>query len=202
MPYRLPKGYKPNPRPVYFEDATEDVWQPRLYQEVAADPRCANTILDLGCGNGEKLVALPGRFRVIGVDKGPNIQRAVRQARGEWVALDLERAFPSIPAPARVTIICADVVEHLRDPRRLLYGLSRAHRLGSPLIVVSTPDRDKTRGEDNLGPPGNPCHAREWTPAEFQRLLEDYGLFAEPVRWTLTSTRDERRDTMVFTVAQ
>lgn len=202
MPYRLPPNYTCNPEPAYFVDDTVAVWQPDLYEEVASDARCGGTILDLGCGAGDKLVALDDRFALVGVDCGENIQTAIRQMRGSWLALDLEAAFPEIESPAETTIICADVIEHLRDPRVLLWGLSKAHFDGCPLIVVSTPDRDKARGPGDLGPPLNPCHAREWAPREFRRLLADYGLRSEATRWTRSSSRDERRDTMVFTVAQ
>jgi predicted TPR repeat methyltransferase len=202
MSFRLPPAYTPNPEPTYFVDDTSAVWQPDLYAEVASDARCGGTILDLGCGAGDKLVALDDRFALVGVDCGENIQTAVRQTRGRWLALDLEAAFPEIESPSETTIIAADVVEHLRDPRLILWGLSKAHFDGSPLIVISTPDRDKLHGPDHLGPPANPCHAREWAPHEFRRLLADYGLRSEPTRWTRSSSASERRDTMVFTVAQ
>lgn len=202
MAYRLPRDYVSRTAPAYYDDDTEAVWQPDLYSEVAADPRCTTTILDLGCGNGDKLVALDERFALVGVDCGANIQRAIRQPRGSWNALDLEAAFPDIDGVAETTIICADVVEHLRDPRRLLYGLSQAHRAGCPLIVISTPDRVALYGAGHLGPPPNKCHAREWAPHEFRRLLADYGMRSEPTRWTRSSTLSENRATMVFTVAK
>jgi hypothetical protein len=53
--------------------------------------------------------------------------------------------------------------------------------LPQPLVYpfaghMSTPERDLVRGPDDLGPPGNPHHVREWNLAELERLLTWAGL--------------------------
>jgi SAM-dependent methyltransferase len=203
--FHLPPGYVERSDPAYFVDDTAEVWQPDLYEEVAADPRCAGTILDLGCGNGDKLAVLADRFEVVGVDYGENIQRAVRHGVGSWIAFDLSDGWPKpwllIPPPKTLTIICADLIEHLPDPSALLADMAWAHRAGCPLIVLSTPDRTRRAASEQFGPPANPCHVREWAPDEFAALLADYGMVAE-MRWTRSSSGSDARDTIVATVAQ
>lgn len=199
----LPRGYTPNPEPAYYTDDTRVVWQPDLYETVAADPRCASTILDLGCGAAGKAIALQDRYTVVGVDHGENLHRAITAGLILGWELDLESQWPRhSPAGYRsVTIICADVIEHLRDPTRLLEGLAEAHNAGCPLIAVSSPDRDLVHGPGHRGPPANPCHAREWSAAEFVTLFASYGMAAEQ-SWTRSSTLAADQHTTLLLVGR
>lgn len=202
--FHLPAGYVERSEPAYFVDETVAVWQPDLYAEVAADARFTGTVLDVGCGSAGKLAALPEAVRVIGVDTGTNaaLARQTLGQRGAVIECDLEVSpLPLWEDPRGLTIICADVIEHLVDPAYLLAGLAAAHRAGCPLIVVSTPDRDRLHGSDHHGPPANPCHVREWAPSEFEALFADYGMTGV-LRWTRSSSLDDRHDTMVLTIAQ
>ena len=131
-------------------------------------------MIDIGCGRAEKLAPLSEEFRLVGVDFGSNIAE-VRQRFpvGDWIEWDLERKAP-IPLPdgsAGGAIVCADVIEHLRDPRPLLRNL-RLLLDDAPFALLSTPERDITRGEDHGGPPDNPHHVREWNLAELEQLLD------------------------------
>ena len=71
-------------------------------------------------------------------------------------------------------IICADVIEHVRDPYVLLAAV-RSLMGDSTLALISTPDRSRIPGAPPLGPPGNPRHVREWSMAEFELLLTAAG---------------------------
>lgn len=199
----LPRGYLWNPVPTYFSDTTVAVFQPDVYWTVAADPRCAKTIIDIGCGSAAKSLALQDRYTVIGVDRGENLRRAIAAGLVLGWELDLEHEWPSQSAAGyrRVTIICADVIEHLADPTRLLEGLAEAHRRGCPLIAVTSPDRDRVHGAGHLGPPANPCHAREWSAAELVTLLASYGMRAEQ-SWTRSSSLSPEENTTLILVGQ
>mmetsp|Transcript_126749 Transcript_126749/g.405862 ORF Transcript_126749/g.405862 Transcript_126749/m.405862 type:complete len:210 (+) Transcript_126749:557-1186(+) len=76
-------------------------------------------------------------------------------------------------------VIAAEVVEHLRRPRRLLRVLRRllAPGGGAVAAVLTTPDRDAWYDRRyHLGPPHNPAHVREWNATEFVRFLACEGL--------------------------
>ncbi|MGH9892235.1 MAG: glycosyltransferase, partial [bacterium] len=71
-------------------------------------------------------------------------------------------------------VICADVVQQVPDPRRLLSGIGHAVSDGG-MALISTPDRTRLRPETPMGPPSIPNHIREWSPEEFSLLLESCG---------------------------
>jgi SAM-dependent methyltransferase len=74
-------------------------------------------VLDLGCASGHlaKILAERG-FDVTGVDDGPGmlVPSSVR-----FVRADLEQGLPELEGQFDF-ILCADVLEHLRDPLRML----------------------------------------------------------------------------------
>lgn len=146
-------------------------YQEDVYRMVAEHPGI-DTVYDIGCGHGEKLVSMfPGRS-LCGVDFGPNIDWCRKNQRGAaWWEADLEsNDLRSLTPGVRTAIICADVIEHLVNLGPLLTFLRRASRKAG-LVVISTPDRELIHGFGCLGPPVNRCHAREWTTMEFSRLL-------------------------------
>jgi hypothetical protein len=63
----------------------------------------------------------------------------------------------------------------MRNPLPLLRNLR--HLLAdAPFAVLSTPERDLVRGAEDMGPPLNPAHVREWNLAELERLLAWAGI--------------------------
>jgi SAM-dependent methyltransferase len=144
-------------------------WQPDVYLAARALARAlpagrggARRIIDVGCGNGAKLIALAADcpdVATIGIDRGANLARARARA----------------PALAGSVVINADVIEHLPDPHQLLAQLRAAHA-HAELILLSTPERHLTRGLRDPGPPGNPAHIQEWTVRELGALLRAEGL--------------------------
>lgn len=70
-------------------------------------------------------------------------------------------------------IICADVIEHLRDPDILLDTLY-SHMNEKSILVLSTPDRDMRRGVNNLQSP-NQYHVREWNMQELSMYVQHKG---------------------------
>lgn len=185
-------GYVENPGPVYFlDDVTSDrgiVFQPDVYTfaEWAAQLAGIETVIDVGCGWGDKLAALHERhpeWRYVGVDYGDNIAHC-REAYswGHWIDHDLEEPidlFTRVVGPR--VVICSDVIEHLVDPTGLLSTLKQS---AAHAIVLSTPERDLQYGYDHMGPSTNLCHIREWNGTELRALLEQAGLTANHVGLT------------------
>lgn len=185
----LPEGYRTNLPASADRDGTP-YWQHGLdhndirYQvpvyRLAADrarrlsPRL---VMDIGCGSGDKLAEFFGTAsaRVVGVDQDSAISLARSRFTGiEWLAgdLDSEQFWNGLIAHQPDLVICADVIEHLVDPRGLL---RRLHRLtGAGLLILSTPDRSRF-DQTSLGPPGNPRHIREWSADELAKLVEASG---------------------------
>ncbi len=193
--YFLKPGYRSRERPEYFVDDTPGVvYQPDVYPLSAAAARAlgASALVDVGCGRAQKLLDCAGSLDTIGIDFGPNLDhcRAHHPSR-TWLDCDLDRPhrLPARPRDLRRSVlVCSDVIEHLTHPEHLLASLRAA--LGhARLLVLSTPERDLTRGIHDVGPPANPCHVREWNLPEFALLLEHHGL--PPCRIGLTRSDDQ-----------
>lgn len=158
-------------------------WQPDVYLAARAVAAAlpATRIVDVGCGNGAKLIELArdARLATIGIDRGANLARARASAPElDWRDHDLQdaAALPVTPDElAGSIVINADVIEHLPEPERLLAKLRAAHERAE-LILLSTPERHLTRGLRDPGPPGNPAHIQEWTVRELGALLRSAGL--------------------------
>lgn len=199
----LKPGYAARPKPAYFTDVPDDgiIWQPDVYPIAArfAKKLGAGTIIDIGCGRALKLARLheqhPG-WDFIGVDYGPNIDWCHRHYDfGTWIEANLEdgrTAAFSARAGEKAVVICSDVLEHLVNPAPLLRAIRKLLSRGAAVAVFSTPERDLTRGENDLGPPGNPCHVREWNLAEFSALLQWAGF--DLIHLGLTRSNDAGTD--------
>jgi SAM-dependent methyltransferase len=200
--YFLKDRYIERPQPEYFEDVVQDAeWQPNVYRaaaELARKLGCGR-IVDIGCGYARKLLGLHPEFEIVGIDFGENIDHCRGYGFGTWLEWDIEREpMPQLEADGSV-IICADVIEHLVDPLKLLHHLKVLLEQAS-VAILSTPERDLARGVDHMGPPDNECHVREWNRAELQTLLEYVGL--APLRIELTETSDQSKEklTMMATI--
>ena len=94
--------------------------RPEIVNMVPAD---AVLVLDIGCATGALGLALKRslpRAHVIGVEKDQRAARVARSRLDEVLCLDLD-SLTERQIPGRYdVIICADVIEHLRDPERFL----------------------------------------------------------------------------------
>lgn len=88
-------------------------------------------------------------------------------------------------------IVCKEVIEHLVNPDYMLLSLKKLMDY-APVCLLSTPERDLTRGTGDPGPPLNPTHVREWNLKEFKQLLSFAGLNIEHIG--LTASDDRRRE--------
>jgi SAM-dependent methyltransferase len=185
--YCLPGGYVEQEPALYVPAVSGVVWQPDVYPyaaQLAAQARCSR-IIDLGCSTAAKLLALHAQgWEVVGVDLLDSLPD-VELPGTSWLAHDLDSRLPLPLSRSQLTgaaLVCADVVEHLRHPERLAAALHDALDVAE-LCVLSTPDRDRVRGLGDLGPPANPCHAREWTADELRCWLASCGLRVESQTW-------------------
>lgn len=169
----LPPGYR-------SRLANNDDWQPPddamnsvyawIARHVAGDSQI-KTVLDWGCGSGAMLVKHFGHLQTVGVDVPYRLpQQQQRFPTRRWEACP-------VLADADL-IVCVDVIEHVDDPISLLQTFAA----GSwRQLFVTTPDRalvakfkchtKETKTRQINGPPRNQRHTREWTLAEFDRLI-------------------------------
>lgn len=179
--YAIRSGYRARAEPEYFPDDQELTWQPDVYRDLGrvADRVGCKRLIDVGCGNARKLVDYRDRFELVGIDIGENIDLCRSSYDfGTWIEHDLGKPGP-LPLGEdqlrHAAVVCADVIEHIPDPKALVDKLVGAMR-SADLLLISTPERALARGEADKGPPGNPAHAREWTIRELGALLRRSGL--------------------------
>lgn len=188
--YHGPADYIPNARP---EDYVDDgcAGQAPVYGLALRFAREAGLghAVEVGGGAGEwsSLLLQQGLGLTLLDRAGPNLRNATARLAaqpalaGRWSVLEWDidaSPPPALPQLPPVIAIAADVVEHLLDPLALLSFVGGLLRSGAAdVAVVSTPDRDAFYDwRYHRGPPTNPAHVREWSSAEFARLLTCQGL--------------------------
>jgi len=204
----LKGGYVSREEPLYFDDRPladgDVVHQPDAYliAHFIASRYDVDTIIDIGSGNGRKLMALEG-VNKIGVDFGCNLEYCRQKyPTGTWIEADLERGSEigiDDSVVARSIVICADVIEHLVNPENLL-NLLRRLAAQARAIVLTTPERDLVRGIQDMGPPANPSHIREWSLTEFDALLRHSGLPPTFIGLTVNNNKNLEKKTILAIV--
>jgi 2-polyprenyl-3-methyl-5-hydroxy-6-metoxy-1,4-benzoquinol methylase len=134
------------PDPFYFGYARPEV--------VALVPETARWVLDIGCGAGRLGEAIKQRqpATVSGIEFDPRAAVAARRRLDQVWAGDVEQLDLKIPPGSFDAIVCADVLEHLREPERLL---KQAREWLSPDGCLVAPRRLSAR-EEGLE------HRRRW----------------------------------------
>jgi hypothetical protein len=203
-------GYIIRSDPIYFADEqyadSDIVHQPDAYKLAAFLARRyeADTIIDIGCGRARKLMELTA-LRKVGVDFLSNLQHCRQSFPAEtWIEADLENAQDldiDGQVVKRSIIICADVIEHLVDPTNLLMLLQRLAHFACA-VIITTPERDLVRGTDDIGPPANPAHAREWSLSEFKSLLQERDLSPAFVGLTINNSKNQEKKTILSIIDQ
>lgn len=101
-------------------------------------PERPMTILDLGCSGGRLAEELrTAGHRVVGVDhvEVPGVRSRVDR----FFVADLERGIPEEVGNGYDVVLCADVIEHTRDPLALLKDARSRMRRGG-LLIASVPN--------------------------------------------------------------
>jgi 2-polyprenyl-3-methyl-5-hydroxy-6-metoxy-1,4-benzoquinol methylase len=104
----------------------------RIFSLLASRPR--GRILDLGCSSGQLTARLHAAgHEVTGVDvvEVPDVRRRMTR----FLSADLDAGIPAEAGSGYDVVLAADVLEHLREPERLLRDARRALRPGGSLIV-------------------------------------------------------------------
>lgn len=122
--------------PAYFQNARPEV--------AALVPPTARRILDVGCGAGALGASLKARSRktkVYGLEGNGEAAAQARKLLDGVVEVDLDRMDAPLPLDPQVfdCIICADVLEHLKDPAAQLVRLKR-HLAADGALVLSLPN--------------------------------------------------------------
>lgn len=181
--YKIQNAYTPRLNPAHHDDRsyTEQA-QREVYQYCAAfmAAKKLQTVVDVGCGSGFKLITYLGNFETVGIETEPCVS-ALKMAYPErtWLLSgEPERSFlAAIDNYLPDVVLCCDVIEHIVDPDSLIgYLLS----LNASYYIISTPCRFTLCNHAKFaaqyahtwhGPPLNPCHVREWTMSEFVEYL-------------------------------
>jgi 2-polyprenyl-3-methyl-5-hydroxy-6-metoxy-1,4-benzoquinol methylase len=152
----------------------------RIFAMLARRP--PSKILDLGCSGGQLAERLQGAGHdVTGVDvfEAPGVRRRMRR----FVVADLDAGIPEDAGAGYDVVLAADVLEHLREPERLLRDAKRVLRPGGSLILC-VPNighwypRFRTllgRFDYDQRGPLDRGHLRFFTRRSIKRLLEREG---------------------------
>lgn len=194
--YSLPPEYVSRLEPAYFDDVLSDSteWQADVYRlahHLAFESDVEN-LVDLGCGNGKKLLPYAESMQIIGLDYGKNIDFCQdNNSPGTWIRLNLNQIVVPVSYFTDSVVICADIIEHLPQPEALIQSIQNACSVAK-YVLISTPDRERVYKGEHNGPPGNPYHVREWSNAELVHWLRSEDI---PVQWHgWTVSNDNRRD--------
>ncbi|MBI4611251.1 MAG: methyltransferase domain-containing protein [Candidatus Rokubacteria bacterium] len=171
--------------------------QPR--PEVAAlVPPSAHRILDVGCAGGAlgRLLKDRGGVEVVGIEASADVARVAAGHLDQVFCLDLDD-IQSLPFPDGWfdCIVCADVLEHLKDPE-LTLGVLLRYLSAEGRLVASIPNVRHSSvllpllvdGRWRYQPEGilDRTHLRFFTLAEILELLRTVGLEADSLNAVTT----------------
>lgn len=203
--YFIKDDYTENLNNLYYDDAPADdvIWQPDVYRYAVeyAKRRGIKNIVDIGSGNGDKLLDYKDEFSITFIDFGANleiIKSKFKASKGKhsYINQDFEESFPELPTKIikDAVVICSDVVEHIRNMDNLCKALV-AYSKTARLLMVSTPERYRLYGFDQSGIPTNPCHVREWRMHELGAYFRDAGMKFQ-IGLTRTNDKTNQRATL------
>jgi 2-polyprenyl-3-methyl-5-hydroxy-6-metoxy-1,4-benzoquinol methylase len=136
-------------------------------------------VLDLGCRDGSLTRAYASGNEIVGVDADREALEAAAELGIEtrWADLDEPLAFEEASFDV---VVAGELLEHLRDPARLVADARRVLRPGGT-FVASVPNafRLKNRVRFLLGrdPEDDPTHLQMFSPSDVRALLR---AFEEP----------------------
>jgi len=174
--YCITKGYHHSAKAIDFDDTSNtDEWQKEvyLYAKKILEEKRYESVIDVGCGSAYKLIHYLGLYKTIGIEVGHTFNW-LNKNYPERLWLRFDDLDPS--GLQCDLVVCADVIEHLKDPDELLEFI---REINCKEIMISTPERAAIAGKNDYGPPENPSHYREWNAEEFKKYLSKYFLIEE-----------------------
>jgi GT2 family glycosyltransferase/2-polyprenyl-3-methyl-5-hydroxy-6-metoxy-1,4-benzoquinol methylase len=126
---RIPRSELLNKDAFYFDSPRPEV--------VALIPSSARRVLDIGCGAGALGALLKQRQvpEVVGIELQPRAAALARERLDQVLEQDVEGPFVEFPAESFDCIVCADVLEHVREPEQLLEKIRRWLAPGGCLVA-------------------------------------------------------------------
>ena len=133
-------------------------------------------VLDLGCRDGALTEAYAAGNHVVGVDADREalVEAAKRGLETHWADLDqpLELDDESFDV-----VVAGELLEHLRDPHRLVAEIRRVLRPGGT-FVASVPNAYRLKGRLRFlagrAPESDPTHLQMFSPSDVQQLLDGF----------------------------
>lgn len=133
-------------------------------------------VLDLGCRDGALTQAYLAGNDVVGVD-------ADREALAEAAKLGIETHWADLDQPLDFpdasfdVVVAGELLEHLRDPHRLVAGIRRLLRPGGT-FVASVPNAYRLKGRllflVGRPPENDPTHLQMFSGADVHALLAGF----------------------------
>ena len=179
--------------------AAARVWHRMNGSLPLTDRPLAGPVLDVGCNTGEGMVALRARgLEVVGVEPNPRAAALARSRGFDVIEDSVEHA--ELPTAHFGTILCSQVLEHVRDPLAVLERLAPSLRADGAVYVV-VPNADSlwrhVFGADWLHW-HVPFHLHHFTRTSLELLLARAGLrirrleTVTPGEWLLLSIQARR----------
>jgi len=171
--------------PFYFGHTRPEV--------LALVPPTARRVLDIGCGAGRLGEAIKTRQQaeVAGIELDEAAAAVARLRLDHVIVGDIEQVAPDFPSGSFDAIVCADVLEHLREPDGLLRK-ARSWLAPDGRLVASIPNvrhnsvvRSLLEGNWTYEPAGllDRTHLRFFTRREIEKLFYRAGFVIDELRW-------------------
>jgi GT2 family glycosyltransferase/tetratricopeptide (TPR) repeat protein/2-polyprenyl-3-methyl-5-hydroxy-6-metoxy-1,4-benzoquinol methylase len=198
----------PPRRDVPAAPATADVRDQHYYEFarpelMALVPPTAQRVLDIGCGAGCLGAAIKERQNatVIGVEFDESAARLARTRLDEVLVGDIEQMETPFEPGSFDAVVCGDVLEHLRDPGRLLNRI-RGWLHPAGCLITSIPNvqhhsviRGLLLGNWTYEPAGllDRDHLRFFTRREIEKLLARTGFAIQSIQVVLGPGDQQRQ---------